>query len=101
MPFKTTWHELAVRRMVRWAAENGFDRVAWPATAEQVARIEDWGAIEQRGDQWFIHGTKNVTAIVNRYLVDLPRYAAKFGKPFGAKVGTTDVGGKRHTLDRR
>ena len=28
-PFKKTWPELAMRRMIRYAAENGYDRVAW------------------------------------------------------------------------
>ena len=28
-PFKKDWHELALRRMLRYAAENGYDRIAW------------------------------------------------------------------------
>ncbi len=28
-PFKKTWHELVFKRMVRYAAENDFDRIAW------------------------------------------------------------------------
>lgn len=28
-PFKTTWPELAMKRAIRYAAENGFDRVTW------------------------------------------------------------------------
>ena len=39
-PFKTTWHETAFRRMVRWAAENGFDRVAWTTGAMQTERFD-------------------------------------------------------------
>jgi len=35
-PFKGSWHELAFRRMVRYAAENDFDRIAW-ITGEQTA----------------------------------------------------------------
>lgn len=35
-PFKKTWPLLALKRMVRYAAENGFDKVAW-ATGEQQA----------------------------------------------------------------
>lgn len=37
-PFKTTWPELALKRMVRWAAENGYDQVAWTPGVEQVKR---------------------------------------------------------------
>ncbi len=39
-PFKTTWPETAFRRMVRWAAEHGFDRVAWTPGAMQVERYD-------------------------------------------------------------
>jgi hypothetical protein len=28
-PFETLWPELALKRMIRYAAENGYDRVAW------------------------------------------------------------------------
>lgn len=28
-PFKKTWPTLAMKRMIRWAAENGYDRIAW------------------------------------------------------------------------
>lgn len=37
-PFKTTWHELALKRMIRWAAEHGFDRIAWTTGAMQADR---------------------------------------------------------------
>jgi hypothetical protein len=28
-PFEKNWHELAMKRMLRLAAEEGFDKVAW------------------------------------------------------------------------
>ena len=40
-PFKTNWPELAMKRMIRWAAENGFDRVAWTTGQTQIKRY--WG----------------------------------------------------------
>ena len=40
MPFEKTWHELALRRMLRWAAENDFDRVAWTSGEQQAARYD-------------------------------------------------------------
>lgn len=39
-PFKTTWPELAFKRMVRWAAENGYDQIAWTPGIEQLKRYE-------------------------------------------------------------
>lgn len=39
-PLKTTWHEMAFRRAVRWAADNGFDRVAWTTGEQQADRFD-------------------------------------------------------------
>jgi hypothetical protein len=39
-PFKTAWPELAMKRMIRWAAENGFDRVAWTPGEVQADRYD-------------------------------------------------------------
>lgn len=38
-PFKKTWPELAIKRMIRWAAENGFDRIAWPPGSVHAERF--------------------------------------------------------------
>lgn len=35
-PFKNTWHELAFKRMVRWAAENGYDEIVWTQGKQQI-----------------------------------------------------------------
>lgn len=41
-PFKGTdeWAMLAFKRMVRWAAEHGFDRIAWTTGAQQAERYD-------------------------------------------------------------
>lgn len=39
-PFKKTWHELALRRMLRYAAEHGFDRLTWTGGEAQAARYD-------------------------------------------------------------
>jgi len=39
-PFKKTWHELSFRRMVRWAAENGFDKIGWTTGEQQAERYD-------------------------------------------------------------
>ena len=41
-PFEKNWAELAMKRMLRYAAENGFDKVAW-TTGEQQAERYDLG----------------------------------------------------------
>jgi hypothetical protein len=39
-PFKQSWHELVMKRMLRQAAENGYDRLAW-TTGDQQADLYD------------------------------------------------------------
>lgn len=39
-PFKKTWPMLAVRRMVRYGAENGFDIIAWTQGEQQAERYD-------------------------------------------------------------
>ena len=37
-PFDKNWHELAIKRMLRLAAEEGFDKVAWTKGEQQAER---------------------------------------------------------------
>ena len=37
-PFKSDWHELVMKRMLRHAAENGYDRLAWTTGDQQAER---------------------------------------------------------------
>lgn len=37
-PFEKNWHELALKRMLRYAAENGYDKVAWTKGEQQAER---------------------------------------------------------------
>lgn len=39
-PFKKTWHELALKRMLRYAAENGYDKLAWTTGEQQADRYD-------------------------------------------------------------
>ena len=77
-PFKKTWHELAFRRALRLAAEEGKDMVAWTPGDMQVERYNLRGE-EAEGMRKFYDGI-------------IKNYANKFGKKFGAKVGKIDVG---------
>jgi hypothetical protein len=37
-PFKKTWHEFVLKRMLRHAAENGYDKIAWTTGEQQAER---------------------------------------------------------------
>ena len=39
-PFKKSWPMLTMKRMIRYAAENGFDRIAWASGEQQVNRYD-------------------------------------------------------------
>jgi len=77
MPFKKTWHELAFRRALRLAAEEGKDSLAWTPGDMQVARYGLTGD-EAKGMRKF-------------YDVMIKNYANKFGKKFGVKAGMTEI----------
>lgn len=53
-PFKKNWHELATKRMLKYAVDDGYDKIAFPATPEQVAQIEGWGRLTKVGDKYYI-----------------------------------------------
>ena len=42
-PFEKNWHELAFKRVLRYAAENGYDFVAWTTGAQQAERYPPTG----------------------------------------------------------
>ena len=39
-PFKTSWHELAMKRMIKYAADSGYDAIAWTKGETQAARYD-------------------------------------------------------------
>ena len=45
-PFDKNWHELAMKRMLRYAAENGYDYVAWTTGAQQAERYDIGAVVE-------------------------------------------------------
>jgi len=49
-PFKQTWPEMVLRRMFRWAADNGYKAIAWTTGDQQIER-------------WSGHGTKDATVV--------------------------------------
>jgi hypothetical protein len=37
-PFAKTWHEFVIKRLIRYAAENGYDKIAWTTGEQQAER---------------------------------------------------------------
>ncbi|BBL74201.1 PLxRFG domain-containing protein [Methylomagnum ishizawai] len=85
-PFKQSWPLLALKRMIRYAAENGFDRIAWTPGAAQAERFPG-GPERERGMAGF-------------YDRILPAEVGKYVKKWGAKPGRAMIGGvDAHVVD--
>ena len=99
-PLKTTWEEFTFRRLLRYAAENGFDEIAWHGDPKSVADTEKWEnrdvslrtRVDAEGNPIYEIGprdeadafieTQSVTGVINTYLRKLRNIATKVGKPF-------------------
>lgn len=75
-PFKTSWPELTFKRMMRYASDNGFQRIAWTNGDQQAARYP-------RLDSGQISGMKEF------YDKIVPRIADGWAKRFGMERGET------------
>lgn len=94
-PFKTTWPELAFKRALRWAAENGFDKVAWTTGEQQAARYDlsrhlksiDWTYVPER-NTYDIGGKLQSTGNFERFAQDVPpeNLADYVGKDAAEKI---------------
>ncbi len=153
-PFKKTWHEFALKRMIRYAAENGYGKVAWTTGAQQVKRYPEalrqvvdlitWTAPDEAGDRHvqalkgdavqftgslkadgtFSNGAaagKDIAEVFGKGMAEkivssnepgrlegkdftvggegmkgfydemIPNFLNKFGKKYGARVGTASI----------
>ncbi|MBQ3812519.1 MAG: hypothetical protein II841_03020 [Bacteroidales bacterium] len=55
-PFEKNWHELAFKRMLRYAADEGYDVIAWTTGEQQAERYDignaiDYLYVDKRADQ--------------------------------------------------
>lgn len=58
-PFKKNWDELALKRMVRHAAENGYEGISWTPGEAQAARYD----LSKQIDHVKYYGDKKLVAI--------------------------------------
>ena len=62
-PFKKNWHELAMKRLINYAAENGYDSIAITPGAEQAKRYDLSQHINEISYGTNPDGTYSLTAI--------------------------------------
>lgn len=58
-PFRNNWQELAMKRMLRYAAENGYDKLAWTYGRQQAERyglskVVDSLVANRKGDKFHV-----------------------------------------------
>ena len=85
-PLKTTWHEFVLKRMIREAAEKGYDKLAWTTGEQQNERYKlsksvdhinwSYGGNEEVGTLYAYNGGE---LIVQKHLEakDLPSHIGK------------------------
>lgn len=74
-PFKDTYQEYVIKRLLRMAAENGYDSIGW-TTAEMQ---------EERWSSDYAEGYRI------EYDQDIPKFLNKYGKKWGGKVEKTQI----------
>ena len=72
-PFKDTYHEYVLKRLLREAAENGYDSIGWTPAEIQAKR---WS-------EKFAEGYRI------EYDQEIPKFLNKYGKKWGTEVGKT------------
>ena len=60
-PFEKNWHELAMKRMLRLAAEEGYDYIAWTTGEQQAERYSLGGTVNKISVSPVDDGTREVT----------------------------------------
>ena len=74
-PFKDTYHEYVMKRLLRMAAEQDYDSIGWTTAQTQV----------ERWSEKFAEGYRI------EYDQDIPKFLNKYGKKWGTKVGKTTL----------
>ncbi len=86
-PFKKTWHELVLKRMLREAAENGYDRLSWTPGEAQNRRYPGRDTEAEGGMEKF-YGTSESNPTTKGMIGQL---LEKIGKEHGVKVNTGEI----------
>ena len=74
-PFRDTYHEYVLKRLLRMAAEDGYDSIGWTPAEIQTER---WSKEYAEGYRI-------------EYDQEIPKFLRKYGKKWGATVGKTEL----------
>lgn len=96
-PFKTSWPMLAMKRMVRYASENGFDAVAWTTGEQQAERYDLGKQVDSINAQKTVDGIYSIQAmkdgqiLVDRNDLRENQLAELVGKDLAEKIVAMEV----------
>lgn len=98
-PLKTTWPELAFKRMIRYAADNDFERIAWTPGKVQAERYDlrkqvDQITVERLDDGFEYTATKDdqQRALAAGKVANVDALADQIGKELADKAATLKPG---------
>lgn len=74
-PFRNNYHEYVLKRLIRMAAEDGYDSIGWTTAKQQERR---WSS-------------DYAEAYRIEYDQEMPKFLRKYGKKWGAEVGYADL----------
>ena len=75
-PFRSTYHEYVLKRLLRMAAEEGYDSIGWTIADTQSKR---WSYDYEKAYQI-------------EYDQEMPKFLRKYGKKWGTTVGKSSIG---------
>ena len=91
-PFKTTWPALVMKRMIAWAVDHGFDRVAWVPGNVQADRydlskqVDRIGYTKRTDGKYNISAERNGQHVMNEDGITIDRVADMVGKDLAEKI---------------
>lgn len=91
-PFKKTWHEFVMKRLIREAAEKGFDKIAWTTGEQQAERYDLSKQVDQviakknQAGSYRITVLKDGKIIHDSPLVKESELEEQLGKDLAAKI---------------
>lgn len=96
-PFKTTWHELAMKRAIQLAAEGGYDRVAFTTGKTQAERYDLSKEIDSirwshsPDGTYGINALRDTDSVISKNKLSIEQVEELVGKDIAKKV---EIGAK-------
>src|SRR5262249_5770201 len=106
-PFKTTWPELGMKRMIRYAAEKGYDQIAWTTGETQAERYDlsthlDRIEYQKEGDKWRIRAySKDEPEAIFPGIKQIYESPNEISEAFGKEIADKIVGEEGRPLSGR